>query len=52
MHLANDFINKRWQDRPVLYALVLIDVEASSKKIPYPRSYGNPKVRLSELQHC
>jgi hypothetical protein len=46
-HLANDFIDKRWKDRPLLYAFVLSDVEPSLEGKAYPRSNGSPKVRLT-----
>jgi hypothetical protein len=46
-HLANDFIGKRWKDRPCLYAFVLTDVKSSSEGLAYPRSNGSPKVRLT-----
>ncbi len=46
-HLANDFIEQRWKDKPNLYALVLTKVEPSSERLTYPRSYGAVKVRLT-----
>ncbi|MCW3998925.1 MAG: ASCH domain-containing protein [Candidatus Bathyarchaeota archaeon] len=46
-HLANDFIEQRWRDKPYLYALVLTKVEPSSDRLTYPRSYGSVKVRLA-----
>jgi len=47
-HLANDFITKRWNDRPWLYAFVLSQVINNPNPVSYPRSYGSPKVDLNQ----
>lgn len=48
-HLANDFIEERWNDRPWLYAYVLSDVIRHPTQVRYPRSYGGSKVDLNRL---
>jgi hypothetical protein len=45
-HFANDFILQRWSDREWLYAFVLSEVTVNPFGVPYPHSYGSPKVRL------
>lgn len=49
MHLANDFIEERWNDRSWLYAYVLSDVIRHPTGVRYPRSYGGSKVNLNRL---
>jgi hypothetical protein len=47
-HLATDFIEKRWNDRPWLYAFVLSEITSNPNPKPYPRSHGSSKVKLEQ----